>query len=109
MKILVAQTIFLGDLVLTIPLLQHLRQAYPTAQIDVLVANGMEGLLDSHPAVSSIITYDKTARDKGLIGMWRMARRLRREGYSLALVLPGSIRTALVVYLAGIRQSLHSV
>ncbi len=102
MKILVAQTIFLGDLVLTIPLLQHLRHACPDAQIDVLVAKGMEGLLASHPAISSILTYDKVGREGGWLGVLRLARRLRRETYSLAIILPGSIRTALAVYLARI-------
>jgi heptosyltransferase-2 len=102
MKILVAQTILLGDLVLTIPLLQHLRHAYPEAQVDLLVAKGMEGLLASHPAVSSIVTYDKVGREGGLHGVLKLTRRLRKETYSLAIILPGSIRTALAIYLARI-------
>jgi heptosyltransferase-2 len=102
MKILVVQTIFLGDLVLTIPLLQHLRHAYPSARIDVLVRKGVEGLLASHPAVSSILTYDKAGSDRGLVGAWRVAQRLKLEGYSIALVLPGSVRSAIAVYLARI-------
>jgi heptosyltransferase-2 len=100
MKILVAQTIFLGDLVLTIPLLQHLRLAYPDARVDVLVMKGMESLFTSHTPSSSVLTYDKLGSDRGFFGVWRIARRLKHEGYSIALVLPGSIRTALAVYLA---------
>ncbi len=87
-------------MVLTIPLLQHLRHAYPDARVDVLVAKGFEGLLASHPAVSSVLTYDNRGSDRGLFGVWRIARRLKQNGYSIALVLPGSIRTALVVFLA---------
>ncbi|MGA9364112.1 MAG: lipopolysaccharide heptosyltransferase II [Bacteroidota bacterium] len=104
MKILVAQTVFLGDLVLTIPLLQHLRHACPDAQIDVLVAKGMERLLASHPAVSSVLTYDKSGKEGGWLGVWRLVQELRKRQYSLAFVLPGSIRTALAIYLAHISR-----
>jgi heptosyltransferase-2 len=102
MKILIAQTLFLGDLILTVPLIQHLRRAYPDAQVDLLVAKGMERLLASHPAVSSVFTYDKVGRESGLLGVQKLVRRLRKEAYSLAIILPGSIRTALAVYLARI-------
>ena len=101
-RILVAQTIFLGDLVLTIPLLRHLRYAYPDASIDVLVAKGMENLLASHPAVSSVLTFDKGGKDKGWRGITNVARCLKERQYSVGLILPGSVRTALAVYLAGI-------
>jgi heptosyltransferase-2 len=101
-KILVTQTVFVGDLVLTLPLLQHLRFAYPKAAIDVLVLRGMEELLVSHPAVSSVLVYDKNGRDKGLLGIWRVVQGLRKQKYSMALVPPGSIRTAIAVFLARI-------
>lgn len=99
MRILVAQTIFLGDLVLTIPLLQHLRHAYPDAQIDALVASGMENLLSRHPSVSSVLGYDKNGAESGWFGVLKVARRIAANRYNLAIVLPGSIRTALAVYL----------
>ncbi|MCZ6776964.1 MAG: glycosyltransferase family 9 protein [Ignavibacteria bacterium] len=99
---LVAQTIFLGDVVLTIPLLQHLKHAYPEAKIDVIVSKEMEKLLICHPCVSSVLTYDKNGEDKGWSGILKTARRLASNKYSLALVLPGSVRTALAVYLARI-------
>jgi len=102
MRILVAQTIFLGDLVLTIPLLQHLKHAFPDAMIDVLVSKGLEDLLSCHPCVSSVLTYDKNGEDRGWSGTLKTARRLASNKYSLALVLPGSVRTALAVYLARI-------
>ena len=63
---------------------------------------GWRDCLASHPAVSSILTYDKAGREGGLLGVLKLARRLRKEAYSLAIVLPGSIRTALAVYLARI-------
>jgi heptosyltransferase-2 len=62
----------------------------------------MEGVLASHPAVSTVITFDKLGKDKGWRGILQVARRLRENRYDLAFVLPGSIRTALAVYLARI-------
>lgn len=102
MRILVAQTIYPGDLVLTLPLLQHLRAGFPDAILDVLVSRGMEDLVNSHPSVSEVLTYDKTGSQRGWRNVTALARNLRTRNYSLALVLPGSVRTALAVRLARI-------
>jgi heptosyltransferase-2 len=94
-RILVAQPLYLGDLVLTTPLLQHLRHAFPQAQVDVLVRPGVEDLLLTHPAVSNVLTRSRA-------GFVAEAKRLRQRGYDIALVLPGSVRTAMAIRLAGI-------
>jgi heptosyltransferase II len=101
-KILVAQTIYLGDLVLTLPLLSALRRALPDARIDVLVQAGLEDVVMAHPVVSRVHSFEKQGRHRGLRGIHRLAATLRAERYDLALVLPGSLRTTLAVWLARI-------
>jgi heptosyltransferase-2 len=102
MKILLPQAIFLSDLAPMIPSLRHHLSAYPDATIDVVVMKGMEDRLVSHPAVSSVLGHDKLREEKGWLGVWKLAKGLIREGYSLAIILPGLVRTALAVFLAGI-------
>lgn len=102
MRILVAQTIYPGDLVLTLPLLQHLHESYQGATLDLLVARGMEDLVSSHPAVSNVLTYDKSGAQKGWTGTVTLANVLKSKDYSVALVLPGSVRTCIAVWLARI-------
>jgi heptosyltransferase-2 len=100
MRTLVAQTIFLGDLILTLPLLQQLKKSFPFAEIDVLVLKGLENVLHNNPNISTIITYDKIGDEKGLGGIFKIAKRLKNKKYDVAFILPGSFKTAISVFLS---------
>jgi heptosyltransferase II len=101
-RILVAQTIYLGDLVLSLPLLSLLQRAFPHSTIDVLVQAGLEDIVQDHPAVSRIFRYDKQTVHHGVRGMLRLARELHQAKHDVAIILPGSVRTAAVACLARI-------
>jgi len=102
LRILLAQTGYLGDLTLTLPVVQHLRNSFPDATIDCLVKKGHEDLITTHPAISNVLIFDKEGKDSGFSGILKASKRLTAKRYSIALVPPGSIRTAFVVYLARI-------
>lgn len=95
----VIQTSFLGDMVLTTPLLTYLASR---GSVDVVCTPAAAGLLANHPAVREVIVYDKRGRDRGLRGMARLATRLRRERYSAALLAQGSVRSGAIALLARI-------
>jgi heptosyltransferase II len=107
-KILLAQTLYLGDLILALPVIQHLRLAFPYSDVDVLVEKGKEEILKNNPYVSSVLVYDKKYEHKGLKGIFSLSQLLRLKQYDVAIVMPGSIRTALAVYLAHIPRRIGS-
>ncbi|HZX93471.1 MAG TPA: hypothetical protein VFE90_03080, partial [Myxococcales bacterium] len=74
---LVIQTAFLGDVVLTTPLLTAL--ARRDGPVDVVTTPAAAPLLDGHPAVRRVIHYDKRGDDAGLAGLWRLGAALRRD------------------------------
>jgi heptosyltransferase II len=96
---LVIQTSFLGDVVLTTPLLSALADAGP---VDVVTTPAGAALLRNHPAVRAIIPYDKRKSQKGLSGMCAMARILASAGYERACLAQGSWRSAALAWLARI-------
>ncbi len=96
---LVIQTSFLGDMVLTTPLLAGLARRGP---VDVVATPANAGLLANNPAVREIFVYEKRHADRGLSGLLRLARRLRRRAYPVAYLAQGSIRSATLALLAGI-------
>ncbi len=100
--LLVAQTSFLGDVVLTTPLLTALRERLRPRRLAVLVRPEAVPLLDGHPDVDAVLVDDKRAADGGPAGTLRVAQRLRREGFDLAVSPHRSLRTALVLAAAGI-------
>ncbi len=97
----VLQTAFLGDMILTTPLLERLAQRGP---VHVVATPANAGILANHPAVGSIIVFDKRGGDRGLAGMRRVAAALRATGATRAYLAQGSIRTATIARLAGIPE-----
>lgn len=58
-KLLVIQTAFIGDVVLSTALVESLHQQYPSATIDLLVRKGNESLFIGHPFLNKVIAWDK--------------------------------------------------
>ena len=98
-KILVIQTAFIGDAILTLPLIQTLKQNYPQSSIDVIVVPRTAEIFTNHPAISKIITYDKRGNDKGVKGLWRLRTKLIPQKYDLVIVPHRSLRSALLTWL----------
>jgi len=95
---LVIQTAFLGDVVLTTPLLAALADRH--GPVDVVVTPDAAPLLESHPAVRRVIRYDKKGRDAGLGGFRRLGAELRVQGYARAYLPHRSWRTAALALVA---------
>ena len=97
-RALVIQSAFLGDVVLTTPLVQKLAARH--GPVDVVTTPAAAPLIETHPAVRRVIPYDKKGRDRGLNGLLRLTRALRAERYEWAYLPHRSLRTALVAWLA---------
>jgi heptosyltransferase II len=104
LKILIVQTAFIGDVVLTLPLAQMLRKKLPDAVIDFVAIPRTAKLLANHPAVNNIIVFDKRGDDRGLLGLIELALKLRKQSYDVALVPHRSLRSALLVWLGGCKK-----
>ncbi len=103
-RILVVQTAFPGDVILTLPMIQLLKRSFPSAQIDIVVNVNSADLLKHHPAVSNIFPFDKRGTDSGLKGLRKLSNTLRERKYEIAIVPHRSIRSALIVVFAGIAR-----
>lgn len=101
MTSLVVQTSFIGDMVLTTPLIAWLATSGP---VDVVVAPRTAGLLANNPDVREVIAYDKRGADRGVRGFARMTSRLRAGRYDAAYLAQGSVRSGALAFAAGIRD-----
>lgn len=97
-KILVRGVNWLGDAVMTTPALQRLREAKPSAHITLLTHDKLADLWRGHPSLDAIVTFAAGE------SVWKTSKRLRREKFATALVLPNSLRSALEVFLARIPE-----
>lgn len=114
-RILVIQTAFLGDVILTTPLLEALRDRFPKAFLAVLVIPGTREILAGHPRLDDVLIYDKKGGDRGMRGLLSTARRLREMWFDTCLLPHRSFRSALLAWGAaipvriGFAQSLGSL
>src|SRR5438552_4517725 len=97
-RVLVIQTAFLGDVVLTTPLLEALAQRH--GAVDVVTTPAAAPLVETHPSVRRVISYDKRGKDRGLSGFVRLGRALRAARYEAAFLPHRSPRSALLALLA---------
>lgn len=98
---LVVQTSFLGDMVLTTPLLRELARRGP---VDVVATPAASALLAGNPDVREVIAWDKRGAGRGIRGLVRLARRLRRSRYDVAYHAQGSARSSALTLLARIPE-----
>jgi heptosyltransferase-2 len=96
---LVIQTAFLGDVVLTTPLLSRLAERF--GPVDVVTTPAAAALLETHPAVRSVIRYDKHGTDRGWRGAARLVRELRARRYATVYLPHRSLRSAGLALLSG--------
>ena len=106
MKLLIVQTGFLGDVVLSTPVITALRKVFPDATISVLTTpQGAELLAscpETHPYLDKILSFDKRGSQSGLRGLREMSLKLANEGFDAVFSLHKSWRTALMLWWAGI-------
>ena len=87
-KILVVTLSNLGDVVLTLPVFQSLRQAYPKAQLDVIVGPNGRVVLENDERIHRLTVYDKNI---SLSEKWELLRQVRRERYDVIVDLRHSL------------------
>jgi lipopolysaccharide heptosyltransferase II len=103
-KILIVGPSWVGDMVMAQSLFILLKQQYPDGIIDVLAPVWSRPILARMPEVRHAI--DMPVGHGSL--MWsarrRVGRELGKEGYDQAIVLPNSLKSALIPWFAGIPQ-----
>src|SRR4051794_21420531 len=87
---LIVQTSFLGDMVLTTPLIAYLAER---GAVDVVCTPAAAALLANNPHVRETIAYDKRVADKGVGGFLRLVSRLNAGRYDAAYHAQGSSRS----------------
>jgi len=102
MKILVRGTNWVGDAVMSIPAISHLKTLFPEAHISLLTRSWAEGIFRDSEAVDEIISFEKTK--SSISNLFGVARNLRKREFDAAIVFPNSFESALSVRLGGVKR-----
>jgi heptosyltransferase-2 len=101
-KILIIGPSWVGDAMLMQPMLLRLRQRHPGCRIDVLAPPWTAALLGAMSEVDEVIINPFPHGELRLVARFRLGKKLRESKYDQAIVLPNSLKSALVPYFAQI-------
>jgi ADP-heptose:LPS heptosyltransferase len=95
-RILVTRLRYIGDVVLSLPLVGALRRAFPNAEIHYLADPAPLQVLEEHPDVDRLWSLER-----GTLPMARMMRALRQQRFAAVIDLFSNPRSALLVRATG--------
>ena len=101
MNILIIQTAFIGDVVLSTPLIEKVRDAYPEGKITYVTTPVGASILRNNPNLEEIIEYDKRGEHKGVRGLFALGKRLKYKNFDLVICPHRYLRSSLLAWLTG--------
>lgn len=100
-RFLVVCQAWVGDVVMAQSLLKLLKQRNPDAEIDVLAPEFHGQVIRRMPEVTNFVPAAGGHGKLALLDQVRLGRSLRHRRYTRAIVLPRSVKSALVPFIAG--------
>ena len=104
MKILIVQTSFLGDTILSTPVISGLKKLHPDAELWMMTTPLSTSLIKRDPLLTGAITDDKKSSNSGAIGLLRMRKMIKSMNFRKVYSLHRSYRTSILLALTGIPE-----
>lgn len=101
-KILIITPAWIGDAIMAQPLYRRLHARHPGLTLDVLAPAWTRAVHARMPEVSETFDNPFGHGELKLGARWKLARELKQRGYDQAIVLPNSLKSALIPFFAGI-------
>ena len=101
-KALIVAPSWIGDTIMAQPLFARLHTKYLGLQLDALAPRWVAPVLQRMDEIGEVIDSPFGHGQVSLKARWRLARQLAARGYDAVYVLPNSLKSALVPFLAGI-------
>lgn len=104
-KVLVIQTAFPGDAILTLPFIQELKKTNSDFMLDVLCTPLTSEIFKSSPYVDNVIVVDKRGKHKSVLAFIRLLKELKQIHYEIVYSPHRSLRSALIALNLGAVES----
>jgi len=98
MKILVIHTAFIGDIILSTPMIRQICEKHHVKSMDYLTTPLGASLLKNNPYLNKIISYDKHGKDKGFSKLLEFSKILQEEKYDVVYVPHRYLRSSFLAW-----------
>ncbi|MGC8594166.1 MAG: glycosyltransferase family 9 protein [Candidatus Kryptoniota bacterium] len=100
-KILVIQTAFLGDVILTLPVVQRLKKIEANSTVDFVTIPETAEIVQNNKFVDNVFILDKHGRERNFASIYAFGKSIRRQSYDIVLCPHRSLRSALITAMSG--------
>ncbi len=104
MNILIIHTAFIGDIALSTPFIQELKDKYPNSKIYYLTTPVSATLLKNDINIEKVFAYDKKNNDKGIVGFFKIVKMLKEYKFDKCYLVHKYFRSALIPFLLGVKE-----
>ena len=101
-RILVRSANWVGDAIMSTPVLRALRRTLPGSHITLLAKPWVAPVFENNQNIDEIMVYAADGAHRGIKGLFRLAARIRREKFDTALLLQNAFEAAFLTWLGGI-------
>ncbi|WP_049027471.1 lipopolysaccharide heptosyltransferase II, partial [Burkholderia cenocepacia] len=91
---------WIGDALMAQPLFALLKKLHPRIAIDAVAPSWVAPVLERMPEIHDVHATDLAHGKLQLLRRWQLASDLRDVGYDAAYVLPNSLKSAVIPWLA---------
>ncbi len=103
-KIMIRAANWVGDAIMTTPVIRAVRKNYPKAKIFVLAKPWVIPVYENNPNVDEILLYDNGGLHKKGFGTLRLAKDLRKYQFDLTILMQNAFEAGLISFLGGIKK-----
>lgn len=102
-KILIIHTAFIGDIILSTPLIKKIKAKYidEGSSITYVTTPAGASVLKNNPDLDEIIAYDKRGTHKGFKGLYLLGKRLNYKGFDEVIIPHRYLRSSILGRLTG--------
>jgi len=103
-KIMIRAANWVGDAIMTTPVIRAVRKNFSKAKITVLAKPWVIPVYENNPYIDEILVYDSNNRHKKGLGTLKLAKDLREYQFDLAILMQNAFEAGLLSFLAGINE-----
>ncbi|WP_455814932.1 putative lipopolysaccharide heptosyltransferase III [Pseudomonas graminis] len=104
-RILIIKLRHHGDMLLTTPVINTLKQSWPQAEVDVLMYQETTEMLSANPGIAQLMTIDRQWKKQGatrhMKHEWQLLQQLRKRQYDVVINLADQWRSAIAARWTG--------
>lgn len=105
-KIMIRAANWVGDAIMTTPVVRAIRKNYPKAEITVLAKPWVIPVYEHNPYIDKIMVYEANERHKKGWGTIILSKDIQARGFDLAVLMQNAFEAALIAFLGRVKERL---